>query len=121
MRSPEFVMLLPFAMIAFMVVVLIESSSAGAQEQVVEMTAKRFEYSPSEIRVKKGVPVLLEVRALDRIHGFQAPDLGIDTTLAPGKMNEIRFTPEKTGEFPFHCSVFCGDGHSDMIGKIVVN
>lgn len=121
MKSTEFFMLLPCAMIAFMVIVLVGSSWGNAKEQVIEMTAKRFEYNPNKIVVRKGVPVLLEVRALDRVHGFQAPDLGIDTTLAPGKVNEIRFTPEKTGEFPFHCSVFCGDGHSDMMGEIVVN
>src|SRR5436309_1876605 len=55
---------------------------AGA-EQVVHMTAKRFEYNPSEITLKKGVPVLLAITALDRDHGFKVPELNVRADLQP--------------------------------------
>jgi plastocyanin/Icc-related predicted phosphoesterase len=89
-------------------------------EQVVKITAKRFEYSPREITLKKGVPVTLELTSLDRLHGFSCPDLNIRSDIAPGKVNKVNFTPEKTGSFEFHCDIFCGSGHEQMTGTITV-
>jgi cytochrome c oxidase subunit 2 len=93
---------------------------ADQQEQVIKMTAKKFEYSPQEITLKKGVPAILEITALDRLHGFTCPDLAIRADLLPGKVTRIRFTPQKTGSFSFHCDIFCGDGHEDMSGTITI-
>ena len=92
---------------------------AGA-EQVVHMTAKRFEYTPSQITLKKGVPVILEITALDRDHGFKIPDLGIRADLKSGEVTRVRIVPDRTGRFAFRCDVFCGSGHEDMAGEIVV-
>jgi cytochrome c oxidase subunit II len=92
---------------------------AGA-EQVVHMTAKRFEYTPSEITLKKGVPVILEITAVDRDHGFKIPELGIRADLKSGEVTRVRIVPDRTGTFEFRCDVFCGDHHEDMAGEIVV-
>jgi len=96
-------------------------AGAEQQEQVIKMTAKRFEYSPKEITLKKGVPVVLEFTALDRLHGFECPELDIRADLLPGKVTRIRVLPQKTGSFSFHCNIFCGDGHEDMTGTIIVS
>ncbi|MGD0571877.1 MAG: cupredoxin domain-containing protein [Sedimentisphaerales bacterium] len=93
--------------------------SAGA-EQVIKITAKKFEYSPNKITLKKGVPVTLELTSLDRLHGFNCPDLKIRSDVSPEKVSTINFTPEKTGTFEFHCDVFCGIGHEQMTGTITV-
>ena len=92
---------------------------AGA-EQVVHMTAKRFEYTPSEIKLKKGVPVILEITAVDRDHGFKIPEFGIRADLKSGEVTRVRIVPDHTGRFVFRCDVFCGSGHEDMAGEIVV-
>ena len=89
-------------------------------EQVVHMTAKRFEYTPSEITLKKGVPVILEITALDRDHGFKIPEFGIRADLKQGEVTRVRIVPDHTGRFEFRCDVFCGDGHEDMAGEVVV-
>jgi cytochrome c oxidase subunit II len=101
-------------------VAFIGTSSMAQEKQVIKVTAKKFEYSPNEIKVKKGVPVVLEFTSLDRLHGFDCPGLGIRTDIEPGKVNRLEFTPEKAGTFPFHCDNFCGVGHDKMTGKIVV-
>jgi len=93
---------------------------AAQADQVIKITAKRFEYSPNEIRLKKGVPAVLEFTSLDRLHGFSCPDFGIRTDIVPGKVNIVRFIPDKAGTFAFHCDIFCGDGHEDMAGKFIV-
>lgn len=92
-----------------------------SQETVVRITAKRFEYSPAEVHLKRGVPVVLELVSLDRTHGFDAPDLGLRSDIKPGEPTRLRFVPDKAGRFGFHCDVFCGSGHEDMAGEIVVD
>ena len=91
-----------------------------AAEQVIQMTAKRFEYTPNEITVKKGVPVILEITSLDRDHGFKIPELGIRADVKPGETTRVRIVADHTGRFEFRCDVFCGDGHEDMAGELVV-
>jgi len=105
-------------------VCIIMSVSAAAiasdTEQVVQITAKRFEYTPKDITVKKGVPVVLEFRSLDRLHGFDCPGLGIRSDIPPQQVTKLRFVPQKAGTFPFHCDNFCGSGHEGMTGTITV-
>ena len=91
-----------------------------AQEKVIQVTAERFKFTPSVIELKLGEPVTLELTTLDRKHGFQVPDLNVDETVEPGKVTHIRIVPAKAGTFLFHCTVFCGSGHEDMAGEIVV-
>jgi cytochrome c oxidase subunit 2 len=98
---------------------------AGAQDtappRVIKMTAKKFEYSPAEVHIKRGEHVVLELTSLDRKHGFKLPEFGIRADVLPGATARIELTPEKTGKFPFACDVFCGDGHEDMTGTLVVD
>jgi cytochrome c oxidase subunit 2 len=90
-------------------------------EQVIKITAKKFEYSPNKIRIKRGVPVILEFTSLDRVHGFTVPGLGgIHATIEPGKVTRVRILATKSGTYEFYCDIFCGDGHEDMTGTIVV-
>ena len=89
-------------------------------EQVVHITAKRFEYTPSEITLKKGVPAILELTALDRDHGFKVPEFGLRADVKLGEVARVRVVPDHTGRFEFRCDVFRGDGHEDMAGEIVV-
>ena len=51
-------------------------------------------------------------------HAVPLP-VGSDTII-PGVPARVRFTPEKSGTFPFLCDIFCGDGHESMSGTIVV-
>ncbi|MGZ3648085.1 MAG: cupredoxin domain-containing protein [Syntrophales bacterium] len=93
---------------------------ADEKETVIQITAKKFEYSPKDIKVKKDVPVVLEFTSMDRLHGFNCPGLGIRSDIVPGKTTQLRFTPNKAGSFPFHCDNFCGLGHEGMTGTITV-
>jgi plastocyanin len=91
-----------------------------ADEQHVSMVAMKFDYLPDEVTVKKGKPVVLELTTLDRLHGFDAPTLGLDTQIQPGPPTILRFTPKKAGVYGIHCDIFCGDGHEGMAGRIIV-
>ena len=96
------------------------AAAAQPQEQVIKVVAKRFTYAPDRILLKKGLPVILEFTTLDVPMGFNAPDFGVRADILPGMTSRLRFTPDKAGEFTFHCDVFCGSGHEDMGGTLVV-
>jgi cytochrome c oxidase subunit II len=93
---------------------------AFAQEKVIRIAAKKFEFIPAEITLEKGVPVMLELTTEDVAMGFSAPDFKVDVEIVPGKVIQVRLVPDKAGTFDFICDVFCGDGHEDMAGKIHV-
>jgi len=120
MKSQKYFFALVVLFVIPVLIFTVTSSFADQPEQVIKITAKKFEYSPSEIRVKKGVPVVLELTSLDRLHGFNCPALGIRSDINPGQIAKVRFTPQKSGTFVFFCDVFCGEGHEDMSGKIIV-
>lgn len=93
---------------------------APETEKVIRLKAKNFEFTPGKITVKKGEPVVLELTSEDRAHGFNLPDFGVRTEVKPGSVSRVSFTPDKTGRFSFTCDVFCGSGHADMTGTLVV-
>ena len=93
---------------------------SSATEKVIRLKAKNFEFTPGEITVKKGEPVVLELTSEDRTHGFNLPDFGVRTEVKPGTVSRVRFTPDKAGKFGFACDVFCGSCHEDMSGTLVV-
>ncbi len=89
-------------------------------ERVIRITAKKFDFTPSAIVLKKGQPVVFELTSADRIHGFQIKAMGVHAEILPGQTVRVRVTPDKTGTFVFACDLFCGSGHEDMNGTITV-
>jgi cytochrome c oxidase subunit 2 len=89
-------------------------TSASDAPKRIEVSAKRFGYSPAEITVKKGEPVVIVLTTTDVSHGLKFKELGLDTKIDKNKPGEISFTPDATGDFVGHCSVFCGSGHGSM-------
>jgi cytochrome c oxidase subunit 2 len=92
----------------------------SSDEQVIRISASTFEYKPSEITVKKGVPVTFELVSQDRHHGFKLPEFHLRADIKAGVVEKLRFVPDKAGTFTFFCDVFCGDGHEDMSGTLKV-
>ncbi len=93
---------------------------AQAQPRVVEVLAKRFVFVPNEIRVKKGETVLLQFTSDDVPMGFALADFKAQVDIVPGKVATLLLTPEKLGNFTFLCDVFCGSGHEEMDGSLIV-
>jgi cytochrome c oxidase subunit II len=89
-------------------------------EREIHITAKKFDFTPDTITLKQGEPVVLVISSQDRRHGFSLRTFGIRADVNPGGSAQIRFNPNKTGKFTFSCDVFCGEGHEDMTGTMVV-
>src|ERR1700746_3514475 len=108
------------------------------KEQVIELTAKKYEYSPSPFHVKAGTKVQLKITATDHDHGFKiatVPD-GSEPNSTPGlvfaslqecwqlKKGEttiIEFSAQTAGTYTFKCCHTCGLGHKGMKGQIIVD
>jgi len=88
--------------------------------RVIELKARKFAFDPATIVVKQGEKVRLRVTSEDVMHGIGVADYGIDQKLPPRETQVIEFTADKPGKHHFHCSVYCGDGHGDMHGELVV-
>jgi cytochrome c oxidase subunit 2 len=88
--------------------------------RVIKVGARRFVFTPKEIGLKKGEPVTFELTTEDVFMGMNIPDFGVRSDIVPGKVMKLSFTPDKAGTFTFVCDVFCGEGHEDMSGRIVV-
>jgi cytochrome c oxidase subunit 2 len=117
------------------------STSVRAQTQdvqVVEITAKKYEYSNSPVHVKIGTKVQLKITATDHDHGFKigtVPDGAMpkDTAgliftsaqdcwqLKKGETTTIEFLAQTPGTYTFKCCHTCGLGHKGMKGQIVVD
>jgi cytochrome c oxidase subunit 2 len=86
----------------------------------IEVSARRYSFDPAEITLKMGQPVVLVVRSADVAHGIRFRDLNVEITVRAHNKAEVQFTPQKTGDFVGHCSVFCGSGHGSMTLKLHV-
>jgi cytochrome c oxidase subunit 2 len=80
----------------------------------IEVVAKRYAFSPENIVLKKGEPVILVLKSVDVAHGIRFRELNLDLKVGKGGTAEVQFTPEQTGDYVGHCSVFCGSGHGSM-------
>jgi cytochrome c oxidase subunit II len=117
-----------------------QHSSVRAQDQniqAIEVTAKKYEFSPSPIRVKAGTKVQLKITAVDHDHGFQVstvPESGKKddkpglirsspqecVQLKKGQTTVVEFVAQTPGTYPFHCCHVCGLGHKKMKSEIIV-
>ena len=93
---------------------------AQPQARVVKVSARRFEFTPAKITLKKGEPVVFELTTEDVFMGMNVPDFAVRSDIVPGKTMRMPFTPDKAGTFTFVCDVFCGDKHEEMSGTLVV-
>jgi cytochrome c oxidase subunit II len=100
---------------------MVARATVAQQPREIEMIARRFNFSPSDIALKVNEPVVLLVRSLDFIHGFNVPDLGVRADLVPGRVTRIELRPQKVGMIEFVCDNFCGSEHEEMHGRFVVS
>ena len=94
-------------------------SHAQDQPHRIEIVAKRFEFSPAEITIKKGEPVVLALTSKDVQHGLKLEEFNQVVKANKGQTSQVEFTPTETGTFVAQCAVFCGAGHGSM--KLIIH
>jgi len=103
--------------------------------QVFTITAKKYAFDPSAIRVKAGTRVQLKITATDHAHGFsikESPEensgkagLVFSTPQGCQKIEEgqtatVEFVAQTPGTYSFRCCVHCGWHHRSMKGELIV-
>ena len=91
-----------------------------ATQREIKVSARKFTFTPKTITVARGERIKLVITAEDVDHGFAIKEFGIDQEIKAKETKVIELTPDKEGRYQFSCSVFCGDGHAEMIGELVV-
>jgi heme/copper-type cytochrome/quinol oxidase subunit 2 len=108
------------------------------QIQVIELAAKKYEYSPAPVHVKAGSKVRLKITATDHDHGFKVAPVPDDTPpsgkpglvfasaqdcwlLKKGETTTIDFIALIPGTYTFRCCHTCGLGHRGMKSEIIVD
>jgi cytochrome c oxidase subunit 2 len=65
-------------------------SGAADEPRRIEIVASKFSYSPSEITLKKGEPVVLVLRTTDVTHGLKIEALGVKSEISKGRTRKSR-------------------------------
>ena len=91
------------------------SALAQSSPRRIEIHAKRFSFTPSEITLEKGETVTLALTSDDVPHSLRVDGLNINGAMTKGHVTEINVTPQETGDFKGRCGRFCGSGHGSML------
>ena len=103
----------------------------SGKEVRVTVTAIKDEwrFDPEEIEVNRGDKVIMTVINEDAYdHGIGIDAYGVSQRMPANSTITLEFVATQAGDFPFYCSVPCGEGevdgklrtHFDMIGKLKV-
>ena len=113
------------------------NAQSDTNTKVIEVSATKYEFSPTEIRVPKGTRVELKVHSVDEAHGVKldvypegakqkgAPGLIFEHPADNGKVAKgadqvLDFVAQEPGTYHLKCAKFCGFGHDRMKGKLIV-
>lgn len=89
----------------------------------------KWNFVPENIEVERGDKVMLTIINEDSYdHGIAIDAFGVSQRMPANSTIKLDFVVTQSGEFPFYCSVPCGEGevdgakrtHFDMIGRIRV-
>ncbi len=83
--------------------------------RTISITAKRWEYLPNTVTVRKGEKVKLVITDQDTKHGAK-----FDTMVVTEVDGGVMLDTSTVGTFTFSCPTFCGEGHKEMKGTVVV-
>jgi cytochrome c oxidase subunit II len=74
-----------------------------------------------DLHLPIGKPVKMLLRSIDVVHDFYVPEFRAKMDLMPGLVSRFWITPTKTGTFEILCAGFCGVGHPQMRGNVVID
>jgi hypothetical protein len=104
-------------MLAVVGALIVSGSTAIADDILtIRVTLKDHKFTPSEIQVPQGKPVILVVTNADATADeFDSSSLKVEKVIAGGTYGTIRLRPLGPGRYPF-----MGEYHSDTAQGVVV-
>jgi cytochrome c oxidase subunit II len=93
----------------------------GGDVKTIDVTASRFQFEPATISVAQGDNIRLRLHSADRSHAFAIKAFRVKALIPNGgETVTVEFIADQAGTFAFTCSEYCGTGHSQMKGTLVV-
>ncbi|MBM3229353.1 hypothetical protein FJZ26_02885 [Candidatus Parvarchaeota archaeon] len=101
----------------------VPGSDASDMGVVKEFTleASNWKFEPETIVVNQGDRVKITLMNKDVSHGIGIREFDFSLKAEAGRSATGEFVASKKGTYDFFCNVFCGDGHREMKGRLVVN
>ncbi|HUG92621.1 MAG TPA: cytochrome c oxidase subunit II, partial [Planctomycetaceae bacterium] len=72
------------------------------------------------LHVPVDTPVELRMISEDVIHSFYIPAFRVKTDVLPGRYHRLWFNATKPGRYHLFCAEYCGTGHAQMRGEVIV-
>jgi len=92
-----------------------------AQKWIWQFQYENGARTTGKLHVPAGRPIKLVMSSKDVIHSFYVPDYRLKQDVVPGRYTEMWFNAKEPGESIIFCTEYCGTGHSDMLGDIIVH
>jgi cytochrome c oxidase subunit 2 len=95
------------------------SPEVAAPPGEIYLVAHQFAWFPT-LKLRAGETYRLHVSSADFQHGFSLQPMNMNFQVVPGYDHVITIKPRNPGIYPIVCNEFCGIGHQNMVGKIIV-
>jgi cytochrome c oxidase subunit 2 len=92
----------------------------GDNQYTAHIIAQMWRYTPGEIRVPVGAEVTFVMTSKDITHGIIIEQHDVNLMLLPGQVTRATTTFNRPGTYQMVCHEYCGPGHHNMIGQVVV-
>lgn len=86
----------------------------------LKCVAKMWSFDPGTVRVPAGSEVDIYLSAADVVHGFWITHKNVNLMAVPGAVNNTTVEFDEPGTYDIICHEYCGSGHQQMRGKIIV-
>jgi cytochrome c oxidase subunit 2 len=92
----------------------------GEKDYEVQLVSRMWRFEPQQVELPPGARVTIYLSTADVVHGFQLVGTNVNLMAVPGSVNVAVVTFEREGEYLAVCHEYCGVGHQNMAGKIVI-
>ncbi|HVE06252.1 MAG TPA: cupredoxin domain-containing protein [Paraburkholderia sp.] len=99
---------------------LAQIPARAAAPRVIQVHARRFVFTPDQIRLAPHEAVVFELTSEDITMGFAIPQYGVRVDVPPGPPVRLAAQAGEAGTVEFLCDIFCGSGHETMNGALIV-
>jgi plastocyanin len=95
----------------------------------VTMDVLRVRYDPETIHAHMDDTIVIKLNGEPEenesnlgltTHTFTIDEFAVNLIVEKNETVKTVFTPTKRGRFSFYCNIFCGEGHDEMKGLLIV-
>ena len=86
----------------------------------IKYVARMWVFDPPSVEIPVGSEVDIYLTSNDVVHGFHIYEKNVNMMAVPGAVNLTSVKFDKPGRYNILCHEYCGVGHQNMMGEIIV-